>query len=277
MIDLHCHLLPGIDDGAPDLATSLEMARIAIDDGIETIVCTPHIMPGVFDNEPADIRARVAHLARELGERGLALRLAAGSDAHIRPDFVAALRNDRVQPIAGGRYVLFEPPHNVVPPRMEDCLFDIQAAGYVPILTHPERLTWIEEKYDVVASLARSGVLIQLTAGAITGVFGPRPRYWSERMLDEGLVHVVSSDGHNTRRRRPAMREAAEACARLLGAAEADNLVRVRPLGVLSDAPLEKLPELPERSRPKVGLLSGLLRRLRPSAAPAARARRAGR
>ena len=87
------------------------------------------------------------------------------------------------------------------------------------------------------------------TAGAITGVFGPRPRYWSERMLDEGLVHVVSSDGHNTRRRRPAMREAAEACARLLGAAEADNLVRVRPLGVLSDAPLEKLPELPAGAR----------------------------
>lgn len=150
MIDIHCHILPGIDDGAQTFEISLEMARIAVEEGVQTIVCTPHIMPGVFDNTPPDIRRRVAELTRDLADKGVEIELMPGSDAHVRPDFVAALRRDEIQPIGTGRYVLFEPPHNVAPPRLDEILFNIRAAGWHPILTHPERLAWIEDRYELI-------------------------------------------------------------------------------------------------------------------------------
>src|SRR5690606_33768464 len=107
------------------------------------------------------------------------------------------LRQGRIPTLSNSRYFLFEPPHHVAPPRLEEAAFNLLAAGYVPILTHPERLTWIESHYAVFKRLAHSGVWMQLTAGALYGKFGARPRYWSERMLDEGLVHIVASDAHD--------------------------------------------------------------------------------
>ena len=260
MIDIHCHILPGIDDGAKDLATSLEMARMAVEDGTETIVCTPHIMPGVFDNTPGDIRARVDRLAAELDAHGLPLRLLPGSDAHMRPDFVAALTSDRVQPIGRGHYVLFEPPHNVAPPRIDESLFNIAAAGWIPVLTHPERLAWLADRYDLVAELVTAGVLMQVTAGSITGVFGDRPRHLAERMLGDGLVHVVASDAHNARRRNPRMSAAVARCRELVGDTEARHLVVTRPKIIVEDGPVASMPPLPERRRPtaKTGLFGRL-------------------
>lgn len=244
MIDIHCHLLPGIDDGAKDLATSLEMARMAVADGVTTIVCTPHIMPGVYDNTPADIRQRVEALSGELEKADIPLTLLPGCDAHMRPDFVQALRTDGIQPIGTGRYVLFEPPHNVAPPRIEDALFNISAAGWIPILTHPERLSWIEDKYPLLAVLVQAGVLMQVTAASITGVFGERPRYFAERMLSEGLVHVVASDAHNTRRRTTRMSQAVERLRELVGGEEAGHLVYSRPKIVIENGPVSQMPAL---------------------------------
>lgn len=263
MIDVHCHLLPGIDDGAKTLDVSLAMAKMAAEDGIEVVACTPHIMPGVYDNRPADIRQKVAELQNHLRDAGIAITLVAGCDAHMRPDFVEALRTDQVQPIAGGRYVLFEPPHHVAPPMMSDCVFNIQAAGWVPILTHPERLTWIEDKYDLVTEFARSGVLIQITAGSVLGSFGPRPKYWADRMLGEGLVHILASDGHNASRRPPVMAKARDVVSSMLGAEEADNMVRVRPGIVVANRLPSEMPPLPERAREvKGGGVLGSLKRL---------------
>jgi protein-tyrosine phosphatase len=265
MIDIHCHILPGVDDGAADLSTALAMARMAVEDGVRTIVCTPHIMPGVYDNRPADIRAAVKRFAEACGEAGLSLQLLAGSDAHIRPDFVAALNTDRVQTIGGGRYVLFEPPHTVAPPRLEESLFDISVSGWVPILTHPERFAWMEERYDILPGLVEAGVLMQVTAGSLVGVFGEGPRRLAERMLEDGLVHVVASDGHNTRRRNPRLAAAYERCRELMGDEEARHLVATRPAVVVADEPVAAMPPLPPRRRPskRRGGGDGLIRRLK--------------
>lgn len=243
MIDLHCHLLPGIDDGATDLEVSLAMARMAVADGIETTACTPHIMPGVYDNAGPQILDAIARLQGHLNEAGIALRLVSGADVHIAPDLVAGLKSGRVLPLAGSRYFLFEPPHHIAPPRLDQLAFDVLAAGYVPIITHPERLSWIETHYETFGKMVHAGAWVQITAGAVTGRFGRRPRYWSEKLLEDGLVHILATDAHNLRNRSPILSEARQAVAERLGEAAARDMVLTRPQGVLDDVPPSSLPE----------------------------------
>ena len=126
MIDLHSHILPSVDDGASSLEVALDMARLAVEDGIEVMACTPHFMPGMYDNTSADIRQRVETLNHELMDRDINLALVAGADAHIRPDFLACLRSGEILTLHDSRYVLFEPPHNIIPPRLADLLHNIQ-------------------------------------------------------------------------------------------------------------------------------------------------------
>ena len=153
LIDLHCHLLPGIDDGAKDLEMSLAMARMASSDGISTIACTPHILPGVYNNTGPAIRGAVARLRESISEAGIPIGLVTGADVHIAPDLGVQLRDGRALTLNDSRYLLLEPPHHVLPPRLEELIFGLQAAGYVPILTHPERLSWIEGHYDLIERL----------------------------------------------------------------------------------------------------------------------------
>ena len=237
MIDLHCHILPGIDDGAPDLETALEMARIAVADGIEIIACTPHIHRGVYDNDGAIIKAAMRALQVELDKAAIPLRLLCGADAHIDGDLVKGLRSGRVASLNDTAYFLFEPPHHVAPPRMEDVVFDVMAAGYWPILTHPERLTWIEDHYDAIVRMAGRGVLMQITGGSVEGRFGKRPAYWAERMLDEGLVHILATDAHNLRNRKPMLSPARDLVAMQLGEDEAVAMVTTRPAAIIANAP----------------------------------------
>jgi protein-tyrosine phosphatase len=244
MIDLHTHILPGVDDGASDLATALDMARMAVDDGIQVMACTPHFMPGMYDNEASDIRQRVTDLTQRLGDADIPLQLVVGSDAHIRPDFLARLRDDAILRLNDSRYVLFEPPHNIAPQRLEDLLFNIVASGFVPILTHPERLKWIESQFSIFEDLSRIGVWMQITAGSLTGRFGARPKYWAEKMLAQGMVHILATDAHNLKSRPPLLNEAFEIAKSYVGLDEANNLVLVRPVNILDDLPAASQPPI---------------------------------
>ena len=236
MIDLHCHMLPGVDDGAPDLETALAMARLAVADGVTVTACTPHITPGVYDNEGPAILCAIAALQARLNDEGVPLTLTSGCDAHLAPDLADGLASGRVLPLAGSRYFLFEPPHHVAPPRLEETTLGLIDQGYVPVVTHPERLTWIEDHYETFLRLAAAGVWMQVTAGSLTGRFGKRPRYWAERLLDDGVVHIIATDAHNLRNRAPALAEGRAAAAARLGDAEATLLVETRPRAILDDA-----------------------------------------
>lgn len=245
MIDLHSHILPGIDDGADTLETSLQMARIAVAEGTEVLACTPHIYPGLYMNEAGDIRRRTQALQAELDARGIALRLVAGADAHLVPELLAGLRAGRVPTLAGSRYFLLEPSHHVLPPNFESSVSQIMAAGYVPVITHPERLPWIEEHHGLLLRLAGQGAWLQLTAGALLGRFGKRPRYWSERLLGEGWVHLLASDAHGTGTRAPGLAEAAQRAASLVGHEQAQQLVRTRAQAILDDTPPQDTAPVP--------------------------------
>jgi protein-tyrosine phosphatase len=254
MIDLHCHLLPGIDDGARDLEMSLAMARMASSDGISTIACTPHILPGVYRNTGPAIRTAVAQLQESISEAGIPIALVTGADVHVAPDLGVQLREGKALTLNDSRYFLFEPPHHLLPPRLEDLIFGLQAGGYVPILTHPERLSWIEGHYDLIEQFACNSVLMQITAGSLMGQFGRRPRYWAERMLDDGLCHLLATDAHNTERRAPRMAEARELVAQRIGHDEATNMVLRRPQYILNNLSPTELPVLPQAPRTQSGV-----------------------
>lgn len=244
MIDLHSHILPGVDDGAQSLDDSLAIGRMAEADGIEVMACTPHFMPGMYDNQAADIRARVKHLNAVFEREGLQLALVVGADAHIRPDFTQCLKAGQILTLHDSRYVLVEPPHHVLPPRFEDFMFNIAVSGFVPVLTHPERLKWIEGNYAVMQKLAASGVWMQITAGSLAGRFGKRPQYWAERMLSEGLVSILATDAHNTKSRPPLLAEAHDLACTRVGSEEAGHLVRTRPALILQNEPPESAPQI---------------------------------
>jgi protein-tyrosine phosphatase len=242
MFDLHSHLLPGLDDGAPDLSISLAMARAYVGEGVECVACTPHILPGLYGNSGEQIRKAVDALQLHLDDAGIPLKLVAGADNHIVPDFVEGLRSGRLLPLGQSVYALVEPPHNVAPLRLAELFFSIMAAGYVPVLTHPERLSWIENKFDLIKMLAARGVWMQITSGALCGRFGSRPRYWAERMLAEGFVHILATDAHNMKSRPPDLLEGRKQAERLAGAEEAEHLVVTRPRGALLNISPEALP-----------------------------------
>jgi len=247
VIDLHCHILPGIDDGPTDLDVSLRMAQCAVDDGITFTACTPHIYPGLYENNRAGIEAAVDALRIELAKAGIPLTLGTGADTHLAPDLVGGIRSGRVPTINGTRYLLLEPPHHVAPPRFAESVFELMAAGYIPVITHPERLSWIETHYSIFGDLVRQGSWMQLTAGSLTGRFGKRPQYWAERMLDEGLVHIIATDSHHIEKRPPLLAEGRDAAAKRVGAEEATHMVLTRPQGILDDLAPAQLPPLPAR------------------------------
>jgi protein-tyrosine phosphatase len=218
------------------------MAKACVADGVTILACTPHILPGLYANTGPQIRLAVQQLQQELDGHGISLQLVTGADVHIVPDFVAGLRSGHLLSLADSRYVLVEPPHHVAPPRLDDLFFQLIVAGYVPILTHPERLTWIKSHYAAIQGLVRSGVWMQITAGSLAGAFGKSAQYWAERMLDEGCVHILATDAHDTRRRPPNLSRGREMAAKRLGAAEAEHLVVTRPLGIVRNQSPSGLP-----------------------------------
>lgn len=229
MIDLHCHMLPGIDDGSPDMTTSLAMARAAVADGIITTACTPHIFPGRYDNTRQSIEWSVDALRHALSSEAIPLQLVVGADTHLVPGLLDRLRSGEVPTLAGSAYLLLEPAHHVIPPEFEQSVYDLLAAGYLPVITHPERLTWIGDYYDIFGRLVARGAWMQITSGSLTGRFGSEPRYWGEKMLDEGLVHLLATDAHGLEKRPPRLAEGRRAAEKWVGADEATRLVIDRP------------------------------------------------
>jgi protein-tyrosine phosphatase len=187
LIDLHTHILPGIDDGSKTLEMSLEMARMAVEDGTTILACTPHIYPGLYMNTQEGIKAECAKLQKALDVFQIPLKLVVGADAHLVPELLEGLKSGRVPTLNDSRYFLLEPSHHVPPPNFEESVFQISAAGYHPVLTHPERLVWIEQHYATFVRLAQRGVWMQLTAvpywaslasGRVTGANACWMRGW---------------------------------------------------------------------------------------------------
>jgi protein-tyrosine phosphatase len=202
--DIHCHILPGIDDGAKELAQSLAMARIAVDDGITTTFATPHHLNGVYTNPARAVLEHVERLREQLAREDIALDVLPGAENHIVPELPDALANGTALTLGNfGQCVLVELPVHTVPISTEEILENILIQSLSPIIAHPERNSYLRQNTSRLREWTEMGCLAQVTAQSCTGLFGPQVRAAAHAMVTSGLIHFVASDAHRDRRRIP--------------------------------------------------------------------------
>jgi protein-tyrosine phosphatase len=204
VIDLHSHLLPGIDDGAPDLAASVAMGRAAVAGGVEEIVATPHIS-GSYPNDPLSFGERVAQVQQALDDAGIALRVHSG--AEISHAMLHDLSGEALAActLGGGDYLLLEPPLNGPVPFIDRMVTDLQRKGFKILLAHPERIAAFQRRPEVVEGLVGQGCLTSVTAGSAAGQFGGTVKRFTQELFARGLVHNLASDAHDAEWRSPSL------------------------------------------------------------------------
>lgn len=232
MIDLHNHLLPGLDDGAPDLATALALARLAEQSGVTHLVCTPHILPGRYDNTRAGIAEARQAFAAAVAAAGLALQVAAAAEVRFGAELMQAVADEALPFLGhwqGRRVLLLEFPDGAIPFAAERLTAWLLERDIVPLLAHPERNKGVLHAPARLQAFLDQGCLLQVTAASLSGRFGPAVQRLAEDLLQAGAVAVLASDAHNVAHRPPAL-DVGRACAeRLVGAAQAERLVRHTP------------------------------------------------
>jgi protein-tyrosine phosphatase len=245
VIDLHCHVLPGVDDGPAGLADALAMCRLAASDGVTALVATPHQRHPSFAELSRD---RIEEAWRQLtaameGSAGEYPRVLLGAEVRVDSDLLADLERDprEVLPLAGGRYLLLELARLPGGPEPEELAHELLVAGWRPVLAHPELIPWLADDLDRLADLVEHGVLLQVTAAALTGAFGRYPADRAWRMAEAGLVHFVASDAHSPTWRPPGLSAVRGALTQRLGPAAAARLLIDNPERVLDDAPLSQM------------------------------------
>ncbi|MGG3739465.1 tyrosine-protein phosphatase [Aeribacillus pallidus] len=196
MIDIHCHILPNVDDGAGRLEDSLEMARAAVNEGINTIVATPHHQNGRYNNPKSVVTKEVETLNGELQKAGIPLTVLPGQEVRVYGELIEDLQNGEIVPV--GQYILVEFPANHIPSFAEQLLFDIQTKGYVPIIVHPERNQVFIEQPDRLYKLVMNGACTQITASSVIGRFGKNIQKFCKQLIESNLTHLIASDAHNT-------------------------------------------------------------------------------
>lgn len=238
MIDLHCHILPGIDDGPSTLDESIEMCRIAAADGIKTIVATPHFRPGTYDC--GDVGKHVTALQQALRVHDIGIQLLPGADVGVTPEMVFHVEEDRRLTINGtGRYVLAELPHEAVPSGWDRYLLSLRERGVTPILTHPERNRWFLNHRDALIPFVLAGGLVQITAMSVTGAVGEDVREYCHTLLRRNLVHVIATDAHSVDQRPPVLSDAVKAASGIIGQEAASRLVEDNPRAIIEGRPFD--------------------------------------
>ncbi|MBN8210254.1 tyrosine protein phosphatase [Bacillus sp. NTK071] len=248
MIDIHCHILPGLDDGAANTNDSLEMARQAVSQGITQIVATPHHKNGSFDNNLQSIVTEVNLLNKELAREGIDLNILPGQEVRLYGEMVEDLDIDLLTVNNSGVYLLVEFPSSHLPRYANKLLFDLQLKGIVPIIVHPERNREIMENPSKLYQLIKEGALSQVTASSVTGSMGKKIKKFSLDLLSHNLAHFIASDSHNTTTRPFELRQAYETVEYELGM-EIRYLLQENPEEMIKGKMIDK--EIPERIKKK--------------------------
>ncbi|HPD60159.1 MAG TPA: hypothetical protein PKV48_00150 [Thermodesulfobacteriota bacterium] len=267
MIDIHCHILPDLDDGAQGWDETIEMCAIARDDGIHTIVATPHIKPGVYSPLKTLISEKVAELNQRLtihtsrnhcspftvhGSHFTlpVLTILPGADNSFQPDILkqieegTALCLNAINAINPNnaltlRYVLLELSDYFLFPQVKETIRKLREKNIVPILSHPERIAMIQKNYKLLGEFVQAGALSQVTAMSITGEFGKDIKKFTKTLLTKNLVHIIASDAHSKDRRPPILSRAVAEATALLGKDQAEKMVREIPQAIIEGREVE--------------------------------------
>jgi protein-tyrosine phosphatase len=240
MIDIHTHILPTIDDGPTTMTESLEMCRIAVNDGIKKIIATPHVQNGMYDLDANKVLEKIYLLNQLVKQEGLDLVIFPGAEVHLNDRLLDAeiLRESSILTINGGRkYILLEFPFQWVPSGTEHLIFKLRSMGFTPILPHLERNFKIQRDPYMLRHFAEMGAILQVTAQSITGDFDAAPMKCALWMLKNNLVDVIASDAHSPVARPPILSRAVKVVSDMLGEEAANKMVSDHPRMILEGLP----------------------------------------
>lgn len=235
MVDIHCHILPEVDDGAKTWDIAVAMCKMAKQDGIEHIVASPH----ANDEFVYDRTKHQERLARLKEVSGANLEFSLGCDFHLSYDNIRAVLDDPGKYCIGNtRYLLVEFSDFSVPPNTGDLLLNISAHGITPIITHPERNPIFQRSPKMVEEFWDNGALVQVTANSMTGRWGRTAKKMAESLIKKGMVHVLATDAHNCESRPPILSEAREVVRKMAGEESAQAMVDSNPRAIVSGEPI---------------------------------------
>ena len=235
MIDIHAHILPSIDDGPETIEESIELCKIAANDGIKKIVATPHSKDGVYEAKSDKILETVDVLNLKLKENQIDIEILPGSETHIHEGLVESVESGMVLTINNsGKFILFELPFVFMPPGTEKFVFNLKADGIVPIIAHAERISAFQKNPELVGQLVKVGALVQVNALALTGRAGPIEKECVELLLKNRWVHFIASDVHSLAGRPPILSKAVGNAAGIVGEEEAKTLVCHNPEQIIN-------------------------------------------
>ncbi|MDW7650623.1 MAG: CpsB/CapC family capsule biosynthesis tyrosine phosphatase [Bacillota bacterium] len=244
MIDIHCHILPGLDDGAKTADEAVRMARIAQKEGITAIMATPHFMEGTFTPSADSVLAACTSLSENVRELGIALDICPGMEIYLCPELDQLVRRGKVLTLNNkGRHILIELPFDSVPSYSEEVLFSLLVDGTTPVLAHPERNDSLD--LDTLGRWIEQGLLVQANSGSFTGFFGQRAKNKAERLLLSGMIHFIASDGHSAGRRAPLLSKAMQRVAALTCPETSRQLFTHNPHKVLQGKKIDVKPVRP--------------------------------
>ncbi|KOO51982.1 tyrosine-protein phosphatase [Viridibacillus arvi] len=197
LVDIHNHILPGLDDGPKSIEEAVLLAENAVSNGITHIIATPHHHDGKYMNPSSVVEEAVVNLNKELDERLIPLEILPGQETHIYNTLIADLNNDLITLANSGKYILIELPINHIPPFTFDILFQIQLKGFIPIIVHPERNMVFRKDKQKLYDLVNKGTLVQVTASSLIGVNGRAIKKYIKYLIKHNIVHFISSDAHH--------------------------------------------------------------------------------
>jgi protein-tyrosine phosphatase len=239
MLDLHCHILPGVDDGAVDLTDSLAMARAAIADGSRAVVATSHLGETLFDTSPELLRRAHAEVVAAFTREGVPLEVHPGAENFFNGGDPEAFAESAVGIGAANRYVLFDFSLRTPPPNVTAAVAAIRKGGRTPIIAHPERNLALQDDPTPIAGWIDAGALIQVNAPSLIGALGTDSRRLAARLLASGAAHLLASDAHNLTTRVFSLKKARGAAVEIVGEDEAERMTRERPWKIVRGEPVE--------------------------------------
>lgn len=233
MIDIHCHILPGIDDGSKDIEESLEMAKIAKADGISHIFATPHIMDGSYDNKRADIIAVFNNLKTRIPE---GITLFYGADVRVCLDMMKKIEMGEIPTLNGTGYLMLELPAYTLPPHIDNLIFNLRQRRIIPIITHPERHAILMRDISSLTKFRGYDAMFQITAMSITGDFGREVQKACLAMIKADLADFVATDAHDPMKRPPILSRAYDEIKRRFDNDTAESLFLHNPMKIMEAA-----------------------------------------
>jgi len=250
LIDIHTHILPGIDDGSKDINESLDILRALVNQGVTEVIATPHIITGVYNNTKKIIDEKIEQLKTEIIANKLPIKVYKGAELYYEPNIIEKTKQEELN-LAGSNYILIESDLQRFPDNFEKTLYQFQVAGYIPILAHAERFTPFLNDFNRLINIANRGILIQLNSGSFFGNYGENVQKLAYRILQTGCVHFIASDVHHLNTRPVLMKQIYQYLSEHYTEDLAKLLLEENPGRVIHNEPVESMIEGYFEEKPK--------------------------